>query len=440
MLALSLVTTSPAAAGEAIVRSPGDPRYDVHLRSGRTGHVWTGTETVTFTNLDASVLTDLWIRVWSNGVVGCSTQAIEVSVTDGGSQTGPLTEDCTAMHVTLDDPIPQGTDGSIAMDVRIALPARNDRFGHHAGLTYVGTALPTLAISDDAGWHLDPFIDLGESFYSVVGTYSVQLDVPAGLDTPATGVRTDTTSTTTRRVSTYEAQDVRDFAWAAGELTRIAATTADGTTVRVWHLPTQTSKNDATRALGTAVASMEAFSDRFGTFPYPEMDVVLSAFTTFGGMEYPTIVFTNPDRGIIAHELAHQWWYGIVGNDQFDEPWLDESFATWSEDLPVQPWVGCRMRAWPSATAALTNDMGYWASHPGEYGVVYGQGGCMLANLAGRFRLGRFLDILHDYAADHRLEVARTSDFQAAIEAAAAADLPGFDVAAFWDRWRVASS
>ena len=433
----SLVAAAPAATAAAIVRNPGNPRYDVHLRTGRLGHVWSGSETVTFTNVGTLPLADLWIRLWSNGVTGCSPLAIEATLTAGGIQEGELAQRCTAMHVTLDDPVASGADGSLTMDLRIEVPARNDRFGHHDGLTYVGTALPTLAINDDDGWHLDPFVDIGESFYSVVGDYHVVLGTPLGLNTPTTGTAVTSTTTATRRVATYEAQEVRDFEWAAGELNRRTATAAGGTRIRVWYLPSQTSRSAADHALTNAVRAMRTFSDAFGSFPYPEMDVVLSAFTAFGGMEYPTIIFTNPDRLTVAHELAHQWWYGIVGDDQFAEPWLDESFATWSQYLPFDPWVGCRIRDWPSSTVRLTDDMAYWDAHRDQYWVIYTQGGCMLASLAGRFGRTRFQEILRGYADANRLGIARTQDFQAAIESAAATDLPGFDAAAFWDRWRV---
>jgi Peptidase family M1 domain len=440
-LAAAVVTafaSAPAAsAGTEILRNPGEPRYDVHLRAGKTGHVWSGTETVTFTNLDATPLADVWIRLWSNGVAGCSTQAIEATITAGGTQDGPLSGDCTSMHVILDTPVAQGADGSLSMDLLITVPAKNDRFGYTAGMTYLGTALPTLAIHDDDGWHLDPFIDIGESFYSIVGSYDVTLDVPLALDTPATGVATSTSTTATRRVTTFHADDVRDFEWAAGKLTRISATTADGTRLRAWYLPAKISSTQAERALSDGVTSMERYSDAFGSFPYPEMDMVLSGFTTFSGMEYPTIIFTNPDRATVSHELAHQYWYGIVGDDQFNEPWLDESFATWSQFLPFEPWVGCRMDDWPTQTTRLTNDMAYWNAHESEYWVIYDQGGCMLANLAKRFGLARFQEILHEYVDAHRLGIARTQDFQAAIEAAAATDLPALDMAGFWSRWRV---
>jgi aminopeptidase N len=193
----------------------------------------------------------------------------------------------------------------------------------------------------------------------------------------------------------------------------------------------------AKRALGYSVRSLDSFSAGFGTFPYPEMDVVLTGFTSFGGMEYPTIVFTNPDKITVAHELGHQYWYAIVGNDQFSSPWLDESFATWTSYLPFGGWKMCASYRWPSSSARITNDMGYWAAYPSEYDMLYGGGGCLLANLAGRFGLDRFVEILRDYAQDHWLGVARTEDFKAAIEAAAIADGLAFDPATYWDQWRV---
>jgi hypothetical protein len=437
---VSSTPAAPAAAGAQVVRTPGAPAYQVHLRSNPTGHVWSGTETITFTNVDAAPLTDLWIRLWSNGVAGCASQAIEATLTAGGAQDGVLTQDCTAMHVHLDAPVAPAAEGSLAMDVRIAVPAANDRFGYHDGLTYVGTALPTLAIHDDDEWHTDPFVDLGESFYSVVGSYEVTLDVPLALDTPTTGVAATSSVSGRRRTTTFHAEDVRDFEWAAGRLSRLSRTTVDGTKLRAWFEPSRTSREHAERALADAVSAMERFADAFGDFPYPEMDVVLSRFTSFGGMEYPTIVFADPDRATVAHELAHQYWYGLVGNDQFSEPWLDESFATWSESLPWAPRVGCRIFDWPASEARLTNDMAYWDSNRTQYWVVYDQGACMLANLARRFGLPRFLEVLGGYADAHHLGVARAVDFQAAIEAAAATDLPGFDAVAFWDRWRVGSA
>lgn len=436
-LAVSLAVLAPAAPARAdtIVRSPGDPSYVVSLRTGPLGHVWRGTERISFTNLEADPLSRIWLRLWSNGIEGCASRAISVTRFTGGAA-GNLSRSCTALPVDLPRSLAQGERATIAMRVSIELPRRNDRFGYQAGLALLGTALPTLAVRDDLGWHLDPFVDLGESFYSVAGSYQVTLDVPTGLSTPTTGYAVSSQTNARRRITTYEARGVRDFEWAAGRLATVRARSGD-TQVVVSYRPGDLTRAQATAGLDIAVRSLGTFSKGFGRFPYPEIDVVLTDFTAFGGMEYPTIVFTNRGRVTIAHEVAHQYFYGIVGNDQFDEPWLDESLATWTSYLPFGGWKRCTSFRWPSDTARLTNDMAYWAKHPNEYWAVYSGGGCMLANLADRFGLGRFVEVLRGYAQANWLGISRGDELKGAIEAAAVADGLVFDPTAYWARWRV---
>ncbi len=434
MVGLLAGPVGPASA-DTLVRNPGDPSYAVSLRGGPLGHSWRGTERVSFTNLDADPLTIVWIRLWSNGVMGCGFPAITVSDVTGGTA-GELSRNCTALPVTLDPALAQGERATLAMRVSIDLPRRNDRFGYHAGMALLGTALPTLAIHDDQGWHLDPFIDLGESFYSIVGTYQVTLDVPVGLDTPTSGVAVSSQTNARRRTTTYEAENVRDFEWAAGHLAKVRSHSGS-TQLVVWYRPRALSRAQAVTALGYAVRSLDTYSAAFGTFPYPEMDVVLTGFTAFGGMEYPTIIFTNRGKITISHEMAHQYFYGIVGDNQYQAPWLDESFATWVSYLPFGGWKKCAYFPWPSDTARITNDMAYWNAHQAEYNTIYGGGGCLLANLADRFGLARFVGVLDDYVQAHWLGVTRTNEFQAAIEAAATADGLDFDPATYWAHWRV---
>jgi hypothetical protein len=418
---------SAAAAGD-VVRNPGDPYYEARLRASQGGRVWTGRINISFTNLEAAPLSQIYLRLWSNGVDGCAAGAIEIWDLTGGSKGSPAL-DCTEVPVTLSQALAQGERTIISMRLRITLPRRRDRFGFAGGLALVGTALPTLEVHDDLGWHHDAFEDLGESFYSVTGHYRVTLVGAPDLDTPATGTLVSSLPADGGLVArTYSASDVRDFAWAAGRLEQVSGGTAPK--VVVSYRAGAVTKTQAQNMLAAAQKSVSTFSASFGAYPYPELDVVLGAFPDFGGMEYPTIVFSEVDRWTVAHEIAHQWWYGLVGNDQYAEPWLDESLATWSEELPWGAWVGCPSYAFPGA-ARLTSDMGYWGDHSGQYDVVYDAGGCMLANLAKKLGTTRFLQALRDYAADHWLGVARTEDFTAAIEAAAT--IP----ADFWDTWRV---
>ena len=212
--------TTGTEAATPIIRDPGSPAYVVSLRGDALGHSWRGRESITFTNLEADPLSTIWLRLWSNGVNGCGAQAITVAAFHGGTA-GVLSRRCTALPVDLGSPVAQGDEATISMRVTIDLPKKNDRFGYHGGLALAGTALPTLAIHDDLGWHLDPFVDLGESFYSIVGDYQVTLNVPSALRTPTTGVAVASQTAGARRITTYVAHHVRDFEWAAGRLAAV---------------------------------------------------------------------------------------------------------------------------------------------------------------------------------------------------------------------------
>ena len=437
-VAFVMLAAACSGAPDASAAAPGPDHasHRVQLRSSDHAATWRGSQRVAFTNEDDAPITRIWLRLWANGVQGCAPRAIRVTGIEGGTK-AELRRDCTALAIDLDASLASGQRGRVRFDLRIEVPERNDRFGTHRGITLLGGALPVLAVLDEGGWHLDPYVDLGESFYSLVATYRVALDVPGSLATATTGVLDATSHHGDRERRVYRASDVRDFAIAAGALRRVVGH-AGGTRIVVWYHPDVTSAATAERVLGDARASMRTFSAGFGAYPYPEVDVVASGFTTFGGMEYPQIVFSNPDRYTVAHELAHQWWWGIVGNDEFAEPWLDESLATWSMYLPYAPWRNCGTFDWPSPSARLTNDMAYWRDHPGDYGTIYGGGGCMFADLAHEIGVERLVQALGDYAADRWLGVTTADDLRSVLDAAAADAAPDLDMAAFWDRWRAA--
>lgn len=416
-------------------RAPTEATYVVSLRSNAAGTRWRGSQEISFTNTGAVPLDEVWLRTWGNGVDGCEPLAVEIADVSGGAP-GPSREDCTALPVTFEQPLATGDRATVGFSLAIRVPELNDRFGVHGGLALLGNAIPTLAIHDAEGWHLDPYVHLGDSFFSEVARYRVTLDVPAALRTPATGTLVERVRTGAREVRTFVARDVRDFAWAAGGLDVVRGR-ADGAAVRLWYLQTSMSASLARRTLNDAIEAMTTFSSAFGAYPYPSVDIVTASFVSFGGMEYPRIVFSNVDRMTIAHELAHQWWYALVGNDEFAEPWLDESLATWSMRLPWLPWRRCDAYEWPSPTARLTNDMTYWGDHPHEFATVYFGGGCMLADLASRFGPARFTGMLERYASTYAFGVATTEDFQRLVERAAARHLEGFDAATYWETWRV---
>jgi hypothetical protein len=102
---------------------------------------------------------------------------------------------------------------------------------------------------------------------------------------------------------------------------------------------------------------MEIFSERYGEYPHPRLTLLESDLPD--GQEFDGLVFLNPDlfpyyigngadylTAITAHETAHQWWYGRVGNDQAIDPWLDEAFSTYSELFFYERIYPSRVKWW----------------------------------------------------------------------------------------------
>ncbi|MYV98061.1 M1 family metallopeptidase [Streptomyces sp. SID3343] len=426
-----VVRRSPVHPGP--VRTPAAPSYTVELSGDATGRVWTGNEQVSFVNTSADPLREVYLRLWDNAHGTCAAPPITVSDVGGGVP-GELTVDCTALRIVLPTPLSRGRRGSIRFGLRIEVPDGADRFGHRDGYSFLGNALPVLAIRDAAGWHLDPYTNHGESFYSPAADFHVVLDHPAHLRVPATGTSVDSPGAAGRTVTTATARRVRDFAWAAGPYVRISRTSPAGVRINVY-AENGISPSDARSMLDVAVSAVDANSRRFGAYPYTEVDVVLAGDLWFGGMEYPGLVLDRVDVVALTHEIAHQWWYGIVGNDEYTDPWLDEAFAEYATDLALaKAGQDCRQGfSWASPAERLTASMRYWDAHPARYeAVVYEHGKCTLHELRRLIGDAPMDALMRGYAADHWYGVSTPAEFKSAAQAATRVDLT-----AFWAEHRV---
>ncbi|MFG2191569.1 M1 family metallopeptidase [Streptomyces sp. NPDC048639] len=422
-----------AATTEARTHAgPTNIAYDVSLRSDTTGARWNGRERVTFTNATGTPLREVYLRLWGNAWDGCDHPTpVRVTRVEGGASRG-LTAGCTALRIDLPGSLAHGERATVAFDVAIDAPRRTERFGRDGPYTFLGNALPVLAVRDAQGWRLDRDVGFGESYYTLAADFRVRLDHPPDLKVPATGTAVtgpgdagDGKDGDARSVTTATAHRVRDFAWAAGPF--VTATTQSPGGVRITTFrPAATPASVATASGSAAANAVDEFGARFGRYPYGEADLVLhDGFgTTSGDMEYPGLVLLNSRAagGATVHEMAHQWWYGIVGNDQFDSPWLDEAFAVYAEDLfrgDHRP--GCR----PATGATLS--MGHWSGHEDTWkAAVYQGGSCMLHDLEREIGGPAMARLLRDYARDHWYGVSTAASFRHAAQAVTDRDLGPF--------------
>ena len=88
-----------------------------------------------------------------------------------------------------------------------------------------------------------------------------------------------------------------------------------------------------TSSLAGTLDAIAALEQHLGPFPYETLTVALLP-DYGGGIEYPSLILqATPSPQVLVHEVAHMWFYGMVGNSQFRDPWLDEAFASWAEAL-----------------------------------------------------------------------------------------------------------
>ncbi|MFE6846457.1 M1 family aminopeptidase [Streptomyces sp. NPDC057686] len=428
-LATSGGTVPPADS----TRTPAAPSYTVSLSSNTSGTVWTGHESATFTNASADPLSEVYLRLWDNYHGTCSAMPITVGNVTGGTA-GALSVGCTALKIDLPAPLAQGQTATIGFDLGITVPSGADRFGYDGAFSFIGNALPVLAVRDAAGWHLDPYTNNGESFYSLAADFRVALDHPNTLLVPATGGSVDTPGSSGRTVTTATASKVRDFAWAAGPFSKTSGTSAAGTPVNVYSV-SGISSADAQSMLTTAKSAVDAHAARFGAYPYGELDAVIDNNFWFGGMEYPGFVLDLVSTTALTHEIGHQWWYGIVGDDQYTSPWLDEAFTDYSTDLALnKTGTNCwNSVSWAGSAEKITNSMAYWDAHSSRYStVIYGYGKCALHDLRRVLGDSVMAKLLKDYATSHWYGVSTTAEFKAAAQAATTTDLTSF-----WTQHRI---
>jgi hypothetical protein len=405
--------------------SPTFQRLDLTYSPRGAGRL-SGTQTIDFVNLGPTALDGLWLRLWANGPDRCRPRRISVQV-DAPAAVEAVRVRCSALRVRLGTPVEPGAAGSLALRFTVRGRRLRDRFGRSDGVRLLANVIPLLAVTDARGTRLPPYTPFAESYYSLSSAWEGTLRLPARLRAATTGAVFEERVEGGERVLRVATPHARDFALAIGRWRTVSGPAA-GATVRV-HAQ---SRRRARQMLRVARRAVRTFAGRFGPYDSPELEVVEVAEDY--GMEFPELVFSNSSPFIVAHEVAHQWWYSIVGNDEYSEPWLDESFATYSGQLVSGGFRFCNLRRPfgalppPLNRVRLDRGMRYFNRRIIAYGlVVYDTGGCVLRGLErriGRQAMTAFLRLL---VSRHRNGVATKADVLAALAEA----VPGFDTKRF---------
>ena len=244
-------------------------------------------------------------------------------------------EDENILKIDLDKKVEPGKRTTVVMDFQIQIPNISHRFGYGENTTNLGNFLPTLCVLEKGDWVELLYSSNGDPFYSEVANYEVSVEYDKKFTLASTGQKLSTTESGGVLTSKISAKAVRDFAMIFSEKFEVLSGNVGDTKVNYYYYNDQTPE----KSLQTSVNAVKTFNSLFGKYPYPEMNVAESNFS-IGGMEFPNLVFIGDNiddfetyQYVIVHEIAHQWWYGIVGNNQTKHSWLDEGLAEYSTAL-----------------------------------------------------------------------------------------------------------
>jgi hypothetical protein len=403
---------------------PHRPVYALDVNVRPAEHLVTGTVSVKFT--PDITIDRLVFRLWANNPrLAPRGPILNVgSVTIDGNTVKATLPDPTTLSVPLAAPLAGGrtVEATVAWDLRLPGPL-SDRISQIGSSIRLGSFFPILGWEPGVGWATEPpATGFAEASTAPTADFAMHVVVPPGLDVLATGVP-DTTGTT------WRAEAVRDVALAIGHF-RIARTEA-ASGVRVI-VAVASDLLDIPEAYALKLkARLDSYATWFGAYAWPSYTVVITPGLR-GGIEYPMFVMQGPNSlgRTTSHELGHQWFYALVGNDQGRDPWLDEGLATYAEVQAEDVLDDTVARLLPAETKGrLTSPIAYWNDHQRSYYAgVYVQGAQAVASLGSPDRVDCALRI---YVARNAYGIARPVDLinaASVVFADAAAKLGAFGV------------
>ncbi len=336
-------------------------KYNIEVRLIDSLKTLDGNISIHYKNNSPDTLKYIWFHLWPNAYkndrTALSEQLLKNRLTDlyfsdeikkglisnihfkinnveAKTENHPLYEDIIKLILT--DPLLSGDSINIETPFYEKLPYNFSRGGYVDSSFQITQWYPKPSVYDKYGWHEMPYLHQGE-FYSEFGNYKVSITVPQDYKVAATGVLFNYTEENKLKTLHYIQDNVHDFAWFADKNYIIKHDTIQFINrtidVYVYHYPDN--KNVWRSSCNFIKNAVRTKNEWVGAYPYSSVTVVESPQNDIGGMEYPTITLVEKSNDasslneVINHEVGHNWFYGILANNEREHPWMDEGMNTY---------------------------------------------------------------------------------------------------------------
>ena len=254
-----------------------------------------------------------------------------ISSVNGAKNWEVMGEDENILYAYLERSLFPGD--RVVLDIGFLLKLAN--VNHRTGITQntvnLGNFFPILCSEKDGGFCETAYYPYGDPFVSASAEFKVTLKAPKDYTVASTGDVITERTLESKKEYVFSAADVRDFALVLSAKYRVIEKTVENTKLLYYYYQDE----NAEKTLETVAESFAYFSQTFGQYPYQTYTLAQTGLC-MAGQEYPRLSMISDsllgqDKSrAIAHEVAHQWWYGVVGSDQIQNAWQDEGLAEYS--------------------------------------------------------------------------------------------------------------
>jgi hypothetical protein len=423
-----------------------------------------GSTTLSFINFTPDPMTDLFLRLYPNSPFydGEDFMTISNVLVDGHPVEALLSEENSLATIPLPTALASGDTTTVEFDFVTTIPTDPD--DSYAMLSFdtrtesfnIAYWQPLVAGWTPAdGWNTGPIQTRGDPVFTNIASFTVELTTPGDIQFATTGSEVNVVDAGNGSVTrTFESGPVRDFVMIASEHYEVLEQTVGETTVRSFTFPGDA--DAAQLALDAAAGSLAFFNEHVGIYPYREFDQAESQIGPgAAGIEFPGLIYI--DEGlyrpgslslvfVIAHEVAHQYFYNLVGNNQYEHAFLDEALANYTAVLFVEQEIGIDaanqvldgyiVRPYLATLFGTSGDeivdqpTADFSSESAYGRIVYGKGALGMHAIREAIGLEAFLEGLRLYVEQRMFDVATPADLLAAFEA-----VSGEDLQALWSEW-----
>lgn len=457
-------TVTPALPEGTLLGKPAnDPEisYSAALELVPSLNRFMGTMEVSYVNVTGEALTELVFHLHPNAYKTAESVASQADIRGyyAGFMRGEtlisavsindeiayfrLSDDELLLHVPFEMELQPGEGVSISITFYVDVPKVNSRFGLTQLGYQLGHFLPILAVYQDGGWMTDGYQLLGDPTYGEAADYRLAIRYPKEYTLVSTGTISSTKEKSGGTLESYvAAAKVRELSCMLVSGMQAAETTVNGVRLSSYALTAAS----AQLALDYAEQALVMMNDYAGYYPYETLSIVQAELENAAGVEFPGLIMISREYYLagknadlemtIAHEVAHQWLYGIVGNDQINSPWLDEALTTYlgilifdapgSEALFEEYSTRYFEEYAALADAPIDGAVMDYASTMQYACAVYYRGGAMFRALHEMIGEDSFFSGLKLYVQQNAYRIATKADMIAAFEQASGEDLDPF--------------